>query len=163
MAFTRYHYDEIRVKKNLQESTGPSRWILNKPGNGTPLFFDDPHIRMQEWGANQMETPNNHPIDISSELDGRSRKLSKLSYLNEYQNNGINAKKIENYPVYKKSFTQNSRFTNPSWLYRDLEQANWGYPMENPQLNTCIPFQNNLSTRILEKDNFVPNNPVPFT
>ena len=25
----------------------------------------------------------------------------------------------------------------------------------DPQENTCIPFQNNLNTRILEKDNFV--------
>ena len=45
--------------------------------------------------------------------------------------------------------------TNPAWWYRDLEQNhNYILPL-NPQENTCIPFQNNLNTRILEKDYFV--------
>jgi hypothetical protein len=41
-------------------------------------------------------------------------------------------------------------------MYRDLEQVAWEYPPIDPQLNTCIPFQNNLNTRILEKDFFTP-------
>ena len=53
MAFTRFNYDECRTKKKLQEATGPGRYILNVPGNGpTPLYFNDPQIRMQKWGGN---------------------------------------------------------------------------------------------------------------
>ena len=52
-------------------------------------------------------------------------------------------------------FTDQSRVTNPAWWYRDLEQPNWDYLHLNPQENTCMSFQNNLSTRILEKDNYV--------
>jgi hypothetical protein len=49
--------------------------------------------------------------------------------------------------------------TNPAWWYRDLEQNhNYILPL-NPQENTCIPFQNNLDTRILEKDYFVAKAP----
>ena len=53
-------------------------------------------------------------------------------------------------------FTEQSRATNPAWWYRDKEQVDWYYPPLNPQENTCLPFQNNLNTRILEKDNFTP-------
>ena len=53
MAFTRYNYDDCRTKKKLQESTGPGRYRLNVPGNGSkPCFFNDPQIRLQKWGAN---------------------------------------------------------------------------------------------------------------
>ena len=43
----------------------------------------------------------------------------------------------------------------PAWTARDLEQVDWYYLPLNPQENTCLPFQNNLSTRILEKDYYV--------
>jgi len=52
-------------------------------------------------------------------------------------------------------YTDQSRASNPAWWYRDLEQVDWYYPHLNPQENVCIPFLNNLNTRILEKDYFV--------
>ena len=51
MAFTRFHDDEARVEKQLQESTGPGRYMLNVPGNGThPCFMEDPFVRLDKWG-----------------------------------------------------------------------------------------------------------------
>ena len=47
----------------------------------------------------------------------------------------------------------------PAWTARDLEQTNWSILPLNPQENVCFPFENNLSTRILEKDYFVPKYP----
>ena len=44
-------------------------------------------------------------------------------------------------------------------MYKDLEQNHRYILFLDPQENTCIPFQNNLSTRILEKDNFVAKEP----
>ena len=53
MAFTRFHDDPDRIRKELQQSTDPGRWIMNVPGNGeSPCFVDDPYIRIQKWGAN---------------------------------------------------------------------------------------------------------------
>jgi hypothetical protein len=31
MSFTRFNYDPCRTKKLLEESTGPGRYMLNKP------------------------------------------------------------------------------------------------------------------------------------
>ena len=69
MAFTRFNYDDCRTKKKLQESTGPGRYVMNTPGSGNnPLFIDDPHIRMQKWGANNRYVFNGSLIDIDNDL-----------------------------------------------------------------------------------------------
>jgi hypothetical protein len=60
------------------------------------------------------------------------------------------------YPETKNLTTNQSRATLPAWLFRDLPQNDFYYLPLNPQENVCFPFQTNLSTRILEKDYFVP-------
>lgn len=155
MAFTRFNYDECRTKKQLQESTGPGRWILNQPGNGDkPCFFEDPHIRLQGWGANLLIPNSGAPIDIASDLDGRTRKYQKFCTESKYPLNGVVVGNKQNYSTCK-SFTDETRASHPAWMYRDLEQTRWEFPLLNPQENTCMPFNNNMSSRILEKDSYV--------
>lgn len=155
MSFTRFKYDNARTHKYLQQSTDPSRYILNVPGNNgdKPLFLEDPHIRLQKWGANVYT----NPIDVSSDLDGRSRKQFKYCSPTQYPNNILhNSTQIQNVEV-GKSFTDETRTSHPSWLYRDLEQTRWEYPIFDPQENVCKHFYNNVSTRILEKNTFNQN------
>jgi hypothetical protein len=55
--------------------------------------------------------------------------------------------------------TDESRATHPAWQYRALPQ-NREYPLFfDPQENTCMQFHNNLNTRLLERDNFIPKIP----
>jgi hypothetical protein len=153
MAFTRFKYDDCRTKKSLQQSTDPGRWILNVPGNGdSPLYMEDPYIIPQKWGANL----RTNTINLESDLRGVNRDLSRDCLgKNEYQIYNVPNESIQ-YQSCNQLTTEQSRATNPAWWYRDLEQANWQYPPLNPQVNTALPFQNNLSTRILEKDYFTP-------
>ena len=155
MSFTRFNYDPCRTKKLLEESTGPGRYMLNKPGWGDkPCFFSDPQIRMQEWGTNLRSVPGGAPIDINSDLLGITRPLSKDCSQKEFPFAGVVFSMKNEYPTCGKEFTSQSRATHPAFLYRDLEQSN-RYPLFlNPQENVCMPFQNNLNTRILEKNNF---------
>jgi len=158
MAFTRFNYDESRTRKLLQESTGPGRYILNKPGNGaTPHYFEDPHIRLTEWGANLRTSKTGSSVDISSDLQGRTRQLTKYCTAKQFPFAGV-TETTSNYKSYatQKSFTDETRASDPAWMYRDLEQTRWEYPLLNPQENVCLSFQNNLSTRILEKDYYKP-------
>ena len=152
MAFTRFHDDPCRVAKQLQQSTGPGRWILNVPGNGVnPDYMADPQIRIQTWGGNLMT----NCVNLESELRGVNRKLSRDCLgKDQYQKFNVATKPIQ-YPTNTKMYTEESRTIMPAWTARDLEQVNWYTLPLNPQENTCMPFQNNLSTRILEKDNFV--------
>jgi len=153
MASTRFKYDDARTKKSLQQSTDPGRWILNVPGNGSDVYYmEDPQIIIQKWGANL----RTNTINLESDLKGVNRHLSRDCLgKDNYQNFNVPNIAIE-YSSCSDLTTSQSRATNPAWWYRDLEQVAWEYPPLNPQVNTCIPFQNNLSTRILEKDYFTP-------
>ena len=153
MAFTRFKYDDCRTKKSLQQATDPGRWILNVPGNGAnPCYMEDPQIIVQKWGANL----RTNTINLESELRGVNRHLSRDCLgKDNYQNYNVPNQAIQ-YPTCSNLTTEQSRATNPAWWYRDLEQNNFEYPPLNPQTNVCLPFQNNLSTRILEKDAFTP-------
>ena len=152
MAFTRFKYDECRTTKAQQQATDPGRWILNVPGNGlNPCYMEDPHIRIQKWGANL----RTNTINLESDLLGVNRDIGRDCLGQNYQKYDVANEAIK-YPKCNNVFTEESRTTNPAWMIRDLEQVDWYYPPLNPQENTCFPFENNISTRILEKDYFTP-------
>ena len=85
MSFTRFHDDPCRIEKQLQESTGTGKYMLNVPGNGSkPCFMEDPFIRMQKWGAN-LQT---NSINLESDLKGLTRKLNNdCEKVNDYKAN----------------------------------------------------------------------------
>ena len=134
MAFTRFHDDPCRINKQLQESTGLGRYMLNVPGNGSK------------------------PMYMESDLFGLSRNANRDDIQsNDYRINAVKSQTQE-YPSATPS-TDQSRATHPAWEYRDLEQTKLSILPLNPQENICFTFQNNLSTRILEKDTFTAKAP----
>jgi hypothetical protein len=153
--FTRFHDDEFRIKKQLEESTFMGRYQLNTPGNGTQMpFFNDPHIRMQYWGANL----TTNTVHLESDLFGLSRKSNRdLVDANDYKTHAAKTAQITYSQI--DPFVEESRASHPAWMYRDCEQTRWEYPWINPQDNTECPFNWNIQTRILEKDHFVPRYP----
>ena len=114
---------------------------------------------MQKWGANLETVVNGAPIDIDSDLKGVTRKLTKYSQKSQFPNAGVPKKEKNNYPICGDALTDESRATHPAWMYRALPQTR-EYPLFlNPQENVCMRFHNNLNTRLLERDNFVPKIP----
>ena len=153
MAFTRFKYDECRTKKQLQQSTDPGRWILNVPGNGSkPCYVEDPQIIIQKWGANL----RTNTINLESELLGINRPISRDCLGKDNYNNFKVESKEVSYPSCNNLYTEQSRAITPAWMVRDEERNLWGFPVFNPQENVCFSFENNLSTRILEKDYYTP-------
>jgi len=160
MAFTRFDYDDCRTMKKLQELTGPGRYMLNTPGPGCNVcFYDDPQMRLQKWGANLRHVDGGAPIDIDSDLLGITRRLKKDCTGAQYPYAGVVQSERVFYPKCTEAVTKQSRATNPAWLYKDLEQNHRYILFLNPQENVCIPFHNNLNTRLLERDNFKPSFP----
>ena len=159
MANTRFYYDPCRTKKSLQQSTDPGRYILNVPGNGAdPCYIEDPQIIIQKWGANL----RTNTINLESELMGVNRKTSRDCLGKDlYTNYNVPNSAIQ-YPTCSNLYTEQSRAIMPAWTARDLEQVNWYTLPLNPQENTCLPFQNNLNTRILEKDYHMPFQLTPL-
>ena len=159
MSFTRFHDDPCRIQKYLEESTNIGSYNINVPGNGINMpFINDPHLSMQKWGANLSQ----NQVNIESDLRGQTRKLNKdtikensfTDYL--YYNNFYNQ---NSYPVHSTEITGQPRATNPAWTLRELDSVNtpnipnnFKYLLMDPQENVCIPFHNNIASRIVEKD-----------
>lgn len=157
MAFTRFHDDPNRIRKQLAESSFLGRYQLDCPGPGTNLpFFEDPQIRLQGWGAN-LRTDT---INLESDLRGLTRQLNRdLPELNDYKSFQNKVTTFRNTYRNEKPFIEESRATHPAWMYKDIEHARWEAPWLNPQHGLEKPFQENIQTRILEKDYFVPTIP----
>ena len=156
MAFTRFHDDPARIKKQIEESSFAGRYMLNTPGQGTDLpFFEDPQLRLQKWGANL----RNNTVNLESDLRGLTRRTNRdLIDDNDYKQHAA----ITSHQNYnnKQPFIEESRVSHPAWMYKDLEQSRWESPFLNPLNGLEKLFNENIQTRILEKDFFVPRVPV---
>ena len=145
MAFTRFKDDPARVNKYLEESTSVGKYHLNTPGNGLANpYIDDTHIILQKWGANLQS----NSLLVENELRNMGRPLTRD--LNTYKL--VNSQMLQ-YP--EKTFDiDESRASLPAWTFREKEQVRIDFPQRNDQNNKSkpVPFQNNLQTRVLEKD-----------
>jgi hypothetical protein len=152
MAFTRFHDDPCRITKQLQQMTDQGRWVIDVPGNGVkPCFVLDPQIIPQKWGANLMT----HSVDVQSCLLGIDKELNRDCLKQDnYKRLKVHSSPIS-YP-YCDTFltTEQSRVIRPAWTARDLPQDHKYILLEDPQKHTEVPFDNFVSSRILEKDNF---------
>lgn len=156
MSFTRFHDDPARIRKQVEESSFAGKYALNTPGPGDKLpFMEDPQIRLQYWGANLMT----NTVNLESDLRGLTRKTNRdLIQYNDYKLASTSGSST----TYPKSdpFIDESRATHPAWMFRDIEHKRWEEPLLNPQANLEKGFHDNIQTRILEKDYFVPRIPV---
>lgn len=152
MSFTRFYDDDSRIKKRLQESTDVNRYILNVPGNGpTPNYFEDPSIRLDKWGANLYE----NKIDIEGDLKGLGMTYSRDCRYCSVDNikNKYELDKSK-YPI-QKTTTHESRTTHPAWELHGKKNDRWNILYYNPQSNIYNPLQNTISSRIIQKNNFI--------
>lgn len=158
MSFTRIHDDPVRIAKQVEEWTFQGRYQLATPGQGDQLpFSEDAQLRLQRWGANL----RTNTIGLESDLLGLTRRLG----CDSVQDNDF-AKHAETstLPAYTvaQPWVEESRASHPAWMYRDMEHPRWEFPWVNPQANLEKRFPNNLQTRILEKDRYVPTASVRF-
>ena len=156
MAFTRAYDDKDRVNTFLQQDVNNLKYMVNVPGNGTrPYYIEDPQVRLQKFGANI----SSNIVDINSGLKGMDKVLSRDG---NCPNNGRggNSSSFDNhysrlcFPTVSSAITDQPRATEPAWALRDLEANRWNYLHSNPQNHIEVEFVNNVSSRILEKNNY---------
>lgn len=141
MSFTRFHDDPARIQKQLQETTALGRYQLERPGPGPHVpYIDDPQIRLQQWGANL----RNNTANLETDLIGLNRKLTHG--IQEY-NSKTPISTPKQFPAMDAAITDESRATHPAWMFRDLEQAHWGYSFHDVQSHVSIPFEYNQNGR----------------
>ena len=146
MAFTRFYDDPCRVMKHLQESTDQGVYMLNVPGNGTNMpFVDDPHVRLQKWGANRSA----NLTSLESSLFAMDRKLSHDC--DPFQ---MLKPSIQSYPRRQNEVTGQSRTVTPAWQVRSVAKERWETPFVDLHTHALIPFQTNSDTRQSARDQF---------
>mgnify|MGYP001185467858 FL=1 len=150
MALTSIKGDIARIEKELQQSTGSGRYVLNMPGPGTNMpFHNDPHIRLQKWGANF----NPNMIHLENKLRRADRPLNRDEVKYTYE-------KIEQGDLPYSSInmmTDQSRATHPAWSFLDQNIERWEEPLHDYQSKSIIQFANNVSSRIQQKNIFEKN------
>lgn len=156
MAFTRFHDDASRIKKQLEESTYTGRYMLDVPGQGLNLpYLEEPQVRLQKWGGNL----RNNTINLESDLRGLTRQLNRDNLeKNQYKKYATSSS--ANYYSNQQPYIEESRSSHPAWMYKDLEQKRWEEPLLNPLNGLEKGFHENIQTRILEKDYFTPSIPI---
>jgi hypothetical protein len=156
MAFTRFSYDDCRIQKHLEESTNIGNYFLNTPGNGINLkIFDDPHIRMQKWGGNLSTNKTLIENDLKNlNIKTNRDEIDKNNYKKYLEEHNILNNNNNNF--HRQPITNDCRTSHPAWEIRTNDSINqvnnFDYLFFNPQDNVCFNFNNNISTRILEKD-----------
>lgn len=192
MSFNRLNYDTGAYNQDINQSVGPGVYKLADPNSSCKkqCYPYPPSVRLQKQGVSIDKS--RFLIDIDSELNGLFKKNTKDPSKNyvpccpesvctsgEICGQGVsgicknkNLKRGERYPDnnlhhFDDCFIpdDHTRLSNPSCNLRGTGWNRWEWLCLDPQERTEIPFDFNISNRIVVKDNHracVPN-PVDQT
>lgn len=152
MALTSIRNEPCRIRKELQQLTDIGRYQIVTPGPGANVgFVEDPHIRLQKWGANL----RTNTINTESDLMGLTRSLTRdCEPLNNYETRKINNEHL-NYSTIAPN-TQETRAENPAWTLLDQHNMRWDFPLINPQdhIKKSPSAYGGTSSRIQQKNSY---------
>lgn len=181
MSFNRLQYDQCSYKQVVAETTGPGMYQLGTPPNTCkPCHPTDVRVRLQTAGV--ALNRESHLIDIDSELSGISRNLSNCpqrKYLPNCENSILcdgkthvgcqkSAKVCINEQKESIKFdncfesSEDTRLSNPPCNLRGTGWNRWEWLCKNPQANLEEPFDFQINSRILAKNNHRPCIPKPI-
>ena len=179
MSFNRLNYDIGTYKQDINQSVGPGYYHINPPKvDCEPCYPNDPNNRLQYSGGSIQR--DIFMIDVDSELLGLTRKNSnnpKKKYTpccpdtactnGEICGKGVNgACKAGNNLLHFKDCSipiEDTRLTNPPCNLRGTGINRWEWLCSNPQDRIELPFDWNISNRIIVKDNHRPIIPTPIS
>lgn len=159
MSFSRLNYDQCTYEHNLKQSVGLGDYMLNTPRiECMSCFPADPKITINKFGASLCE--DKPLIDVDSELKRITRKATNCptkKYLPEPKPfcNKTNLQDCRALP------TEDTRLSNPPCTLRCSGWNRWEWLCKNPQDKSLVPFDFNISNRIIVKDNHRPCIPKP--
>ena len=185
MSFTKLAYDKDTYQINLKQSERPGSYHIEKPSVSSKQCYPYPvSVIPQKQGVSVFK--NRLQVDVSSELLGITRKASdapskkynpecqtscdtgypcgqgvigKCSGLKSGQHAGD-----EQLSHGENCFipAEETRTSNPSCNLRGTGWNRWEWLCNDPQANIELKFPNNVSNRILVKDNHRAHIPNPI-
>ena len=193
MSFNRIKYDDGAYKQLLNQSIGPSTYLLGRPNNLDKncegCYPYAPDIRLQSQGDSLLK--DTFLVDVDSELVGLNRKLSKdplkdyipccpyslckgglpcgggvleeCAYCFENGKRGSrpNDGKLKHFKDCM-FVTEPTRLSNAPCTLRGTGWNRFEWLCNDPQERVTIPFDWNVNTKIIQKDNHRPCVPTPI-
>ena len=169
MSFNRLNYDTCSYQHKLAESVGTGEYMLTEPPNvSEPCFAESPQIRLQRQGVSVSQ--NMPLIDVDSELMNLTRPATNCPS-RKYIPNGKQCNESEKLNDAKKNLVhgnecffqvEDTRLSNPSCNLRGTGWNRWEWLCLDPQERVLMPFDYNISNRIVVKDNHRPCVPKPI-
>lgn len=155
-SMNRRTYDGCKTSDDLRVTTGPGRYQLDAPPKYCDATFaPEPTVRQQFWGASL----NSAFIktDVESDLLNLNRPTTR-TVCDQYDpmSNEVN-KSADTVHVKETSFPQtHTRLVDPPCTGRATGWNRWEWLCDNPQETVMIPFDNMVTTRLQQKDQFRP-------
>ena len=166
MSFNRLNYDECAYNQALKESVRPGDYRINVPFNFKKnVYPHPPSVRLQKRGASLDK--KSFLVDIDSDLMGITRKNSKCSE-NYYVpcadklQYGLSCERTLEHGADTFVPQDDTRLSNPASNLRGTGFNRWEWLCLNPQAKVMMPFDWNISNRIVSKDNHRPCIPKPL-
>lgn len=186
MSYNRLDYDINAYKQAVNESLGPGVYQINQPRiDCVGCYPADPYQRLQYQGDSVSRSTL--LVDVDSELMNITRKLSKdpsKYYIprcpngcssGEFCGQGVtgqcpNAKRgerfgdsdLHHFKDCGRIGTEDTRISNPTCTLRGTGWNRWEWLCINPQERVEIPFDWNINTNMLARDNHRPCVPTPI-
>lgn len=158
--------DSCSPDEKLRVSVGPGMYKLTTPANDDSSCGKDipadPSLRWQAWGPGFCSPGAS--VNDESELRGLNYRLSKADQ-DMYNPYNYKVKPACIAPGNQDAHAcsapmESTRLTNPPCTLRSTGWNRWEWLCWNPQDRALIPFQWNVNTSIVIKDNHVPAMPA---
>lgn len=163
MSFSRLNYDTCTYEHNLKQSVGAADYYIGTPRvDCRSCFPADPNVNLGFThpgpinngigGASCMDKPL---VDVSSELLGITRKASNCPTQKFVPgaNNFCKVNRLEDCGALPK---EDTRLSNPPCTLRGTGWNRWEWLCTDPQDKALMPFDLNISNRLVVKDNHRP-------
>lgn len=142
MSFNNLNYDTCTYKHNLRQSVGVFDYLMTTPSSCEC----------------RVEKP--YSIDLDSELIGITRQASNCPDNKHLPTSGGKSHQVscikDSKKICKDITKTHTRLDNPACTLRGSGWNRWEWLPKNPQDKTLVPFDYNISNRIIVKDNHRP-------
>ncbi len=169
MSFSRLNHDSCTYKQNLKQSVGVGNYYTGQPRQDCQACFpEDTHSKIGSHNIGPIQHGISGAtceplIDVSNELLGLSRPATNCPS-EKYQKPEDKQKtcRLHLPPSCKTMRSEDTRLSNPPCTLRGTGWNRWEWLCQNPQEKVNIPFDYNISNRLVVKDNHRPCIPTPI-
>ena len=176
MSLNRLNHDLCTYKTNLNQSVSVGNYYTGQPRQDCQSCFpDDPSIQMGSVHIGPIDhaiqgatCKDVSTVDVSNELLGITRPASNCPKDKYQKGQSILDKayngtcKLKDPKTCRGIRAEDTRLSNPPCTLRGTGWNRWEWLCIDPQESVTVPFDYNISYRIVAKDNHRPKLPTPI-